>query len=593
MSKLPIPPDVLTQHVIALGKTRSGKSSKMRILVEWLLDHEKPVCMIDPKGDWWGIKSSADGKRAGYPVVIFGGEHADVALNPHAGAAVAELVATGNRPALIDLGGWMVGERTRFFVDFAAAFFKQTRGARFLVIDEVHNFAPQGRVMDPDAGKMLHWANRLASEGSGKGITVLAASQRPQKVHKDFVTSMETLIACKVIHKLDRDAIKDWIDGCADLAKGKEVLQQLAGMQKPEAWVWSPEIDFGPERITWPMFKTYDSFKPRAADVGKLKGWAEVDLEDVRGKLSAAIEEAKANDPRVLRARVAELERDLAKLGKLEGDLRTAIAAPDPAATDRAYKDGYNQGHEHGFGAGTQATYKQFNALRSAAVAFRDRVSDAMAATVALPEWQDTPKPPTAPAPPKRATVADQARLDNLEHARAVKSVTGVQPRRAPSGDGTGEKLTKAERLILTALAQYPNGRSKTQVALLTGYAHTGGGFNNAVYSLRVRGLIADAWDGLQITDQGSAALGPFDPLPHGDALLKHWLRQLSKAEREVLEVLTRAYPASLSKEALARATPTGYEATGGGFNNAIYRLRSLELIRGRGELVASEDLFG
>ena len=74
----------------------------MRVLVEHLLSEGKPVCIVDPKGDWHGLRSSADGKRAGYPIVIFGGEHGDVPLNAHAGAAVAELIATGNRPALID-----------------------------------------------------------------------------------------------------------------------------------------------------------------------------------------------------------------------------------------------------------------------------------------------------------------------------------------------------------------------------------------------------------------------------------------------------------------------------------------------------------
>jgi len=93
--KLLLPSAALAQHVIGLGKTGSGKSSKMRLIVEGLLDDKKPVTIIDPKGDWWGIKSSASGKRAGYPVVIFGGEHADVPLNAHAGAHVAELVSTG------------------------------------------------------------------------------------------------------------------------------------------------------------------------------------------------------------------------------------------------------------------------------------------------------------------------------------------------------------------------------------------------------------------------------------------------------------------------------------------------------------------
>jgi hypothetical protein len=225
-----------------------------------------------------------------------------VPLNAHAGAHVAELVATGNRSCLIDLGGWMVGDRTRFFIDFAATLFKMTRGARHLVIDEVHNFAPQGKIMDPDAGRMLHWANRLASEGRGKGLTIIAASQRPQKVHKDFLTSCETLIACKVIHKLDRDSIKDWIDGCADPAKGREVLASLAQMKKPEAWCWSPEIDFGPELVTFPMFKTYDSFKPQAADAGKLTGWAVGGSRGGEGEARHVVEEAKKNDPRELNA---------------------------------------------------------------------------------------------------------------------------------------------------------------------------------------------------------------------------------------------------------------------------------------------------
>ncbi|MGH9685271.1 MAG: helicase HerA domain-containing protein [Candidatus Acidiferrales bacterium] len=65
MSSIVIPEKVFDQHIIVLGKTRSGKSSAMRYLVEHLLDESKPVCIIDPKGDWWGIKSSATGKSSG------------------------------------------------------------------------------------------------------------------------------------------------------------------------------------------------------------------------------------------------------------------------------------------------------------------------------------------------------------------------------------------------------------------------------------------------------------------------------------------------------------------------------------------------
>jgi hypothetical protein len=39
-------------------------------------------------------------------------------------------------------------------------------------------------------------------------------------------------------------------------------------------------------------------------------------------------------------------------------------------------------------------------------------------------------------------------------------------------------------------------------------------------------------------------------------------------------------------------AANAGYEANGGGFNNALGRLRTLDLVHGRGELRASSNLF-
>jgi hypothetical protein len=39
-------------------------------------------------------------------------------------------------------------------------------------------------------------------------------------------------------------------------------------------------------------------------------------------------------------------------------------------------------------------------------------------------------------------------------------------------------------------------------------------------------------------------------------------------------------------------ADKAGYETNGGGFNNALGRLRTLELVQGRGEIRASDNLF-
>ena len=193
--------------------------------------------------------------------------------------------------------------------------------------------------------------------------------------------------------------------------------------------------------------------------------------------------------------------------------------------------------------------------------------------------------------------MADPAR--RVTPRRLSRQITGLNVQRdrrtdrvasAESLDGPF-KLAAGERRILTALAQYPQGRSKVQVAVLTGYAATGGGFNNYLGALRSRGLIEGDGDRLTITEAGIQALGSWEPLPTGSGLIDYWRGRLGKAERLILETLTQAYPDALTKEEVAARA--GYEANGGGFNNALGRLRTLELVQGRGELRASDNLFG
>jgi DNA helicase HerA-like ATPase len=75
-----LPIDAVTQAIGIVAKRRVGKSYTARRFAEQLLNAGQQVVIVDPKGDWWGIRSSADGKAPGFPVVILGGEHGDVPL---------------------------------------------------------------------------------------------------------------------------------------------------------------------------------------------------------------------------------------------------------------------------------------------------------------------------------------------------------------------------------------------------------------------------------------------------------------------------------------------------------------------------------
>ena len=81
------------------------------------------------------------------------------------------------------------------------------------------------------------------------------------------------------------------------------------------------------------------------------------------------------------------------------------------------------------------------------------------------------------------------------------------------------------------------------QVAVLTGYAASGGGFNNYLGALRSQGLIQGNGDELRIAEAGIRTLGSWEPLPTGSALVGYWRNRLGKAERLILETLTQAFP--------------------------------------------------
>lgn len=555
-----LPSKILDQHLVVLGKTGAGKSSALRHIVEHLLDQKKRVCIIDPKGDWWGIKSSADGKSAGYPVIAFGDfkteKASDVPINQQSGKHVAELITSGNRPAIIGFRGWMTSHMVQFWIDFASAIFNANSGELYLVGDEFHNFAPKGKIMDPQAGKCLHWSNRLLSEGRGLGIVCLIASQRPQKVHNDALTSCETLVAMRVIHAADRAAVEDWIKGCGDKERGKEVLNSLAGMARGEAFVWSPEIDFGPKRLTFPMFQTFDSFAPPQLQKKiSERGWADVDLNEVKEKLSSVIEEQKANDPRELRKEIANLKSELAKKSKeqvVSGPKIEIqrIEVPVIKAEDIARLSD--------FAVTLEKMNEQFQAMLSAVRTYR------------------------APLPSVKEM---RGIFSPVKKEVLTKAPVSSQNVNCNGGDVS---LGRCERAILTALAQYPNGRSTPQIAILTGYSGTSGGFNNSLSKLRSSGFITRSQP-VQITQEGLDALGNWEPLPTGEALLRYWESKLGRCERVILQQLASTYPNGLTASEIAAAT--GYSSGSGGFNNSLSRLRTLELINRGQPIRISEEL--
>jgi DNA helicase HerA-like ATPase len=66
-----LPIEAVTQTFAILAKRGVGKTYTASVMAEEMLAAGQPIIAIDPTGAWYGLRSE-------YPVVIFGGEHADV-----------------------------------------------------------------------------------------------------------------------------------------------------------------------------------------------------------------------------------------------------------------------------------------------------------------------------------------------------------------------------------------------------------------------------------------------------------------------------------------------------------------------------------
>ena len=142
---------------------------------------------------------------------------------------------------------------------------------------------------------------------------------------------------------------------------------------------------------------------------------------------------------------------------------------------------------------------------------------------------------------------------------------------------------------MMIALAQRPRGLTNRQLGVRAGVSSRSGTFATYLSRARSQGWI-DGRGVLTITDAGRAALGAYDPLPEGGALADYWLRELGESgAARILRALLDAYPEALDAATLGERASISHRS--GTFATYLSRLRSLELVTGRGELRASEEL--
>lgn len=577
--ELSLPLNFLSLRRVVFGGSGSGKTAFGRVLYEEATAAGVLCGAVDLKGDWWGLKATADGRADGIAVVIFGGEHQDVPLDEAGGASLADIVVDLRQPFIVDLENLSKGKQLRFLGQFFERLYDRNREPLVLFCDEADRYAPQ-KPMSPEANVCLGAVEDVAKRGRKHGIFATFITQRNASLNKGVSELCDVAVVFRTPGPRDQEAVEDWFSTKATRAQRDVVMQDLAGMPTGTAVVCSAHPDvklFTTVPIRAP--RTFDS--SATPEIGKRqivpKRLAQPDLDALRTRMAATIEKAKATDPRALQAEVVRLKRELAAAQKM---------VPTPATVETrtrevkvaVLKDGQIDRLERLY-AKVEATAVLFmeaaGKLRAGAVDIRAAVGEVK--TLTAPRGPESPF--AGPRPPRPSAEVQATRPPR--YVRAAVSTNGI---------------TGPEQRILDALAWCESlGITEPEqpaAAFLAGYTYGAGAWNNPRGSLRSKGLVEYRGVRLALTDGGRALAHVSEAALTTEELHRRVLGRLPGPEQRLLRVLLDAYPQPLDCEEHARRAK--YEPGCGAYNNPRGRLRSLGLVEypSPGTVVARSLLF-
>lgn len=575
--KFPLPDAVLDSDIAILGRKGGGKTITAKLIAERLLTLKRRVLILDPLSIWHGLRSSRDGKSAGFPVAIFGGEHADYPLDPLAAKAFAEVIARENLPAILDIADLSKSAQQSFLTKFLQELRRVNRDPLTIVLEEADVFAPQSP--QGDDSKALHaeidW---IARRGRSRGFRLVTVCQRPARLAKDVLTQASVLISHVLPSSHDRDAVKAWVDGNGDPEKAREVYKTLASLHVGEAWIWSTVQDAAfLKRAQFPMISTLDTSSTPKAGERKIeqKTIADVDVSAIK----AALEKAKA--PKLDR-------KELHKPG-------VVISAVDGVKIDAAVIRGQKEGY-----AAAYAEFMKLLPALSAAIAqaaatdteqFLKRFTTAIDKEIAkifhIPKRTRGPRDVVANLQdPANLTLPSQELIKSPERyaVRLDKGGLDYTFEQAAAVDGPASfhaDLNKAQTAIMESLAFWSSVGNATptraQVAAVSGYSVRSSHFANMLSDLKTSLRIKYQGDGIR-------ALVYLPGIP-AETARSRFFATLEARQRSIVTSLSSTSPQG--RDELAEAVEMS--PTSSHYSNMLSGLRTLDVIN-RGDPIALTD---
>lgn len=300
------------RRITGVGKSGSGKTNTMHVVVEGWLDAGLPLTILDPMRQFRVLKDH-------YPVVVAGRwKHAHVEISEKNAAALARISYERGLPMVLDLSLYDEPEQDSILLAYLGALWKLIRSREDdeltpygLFIDEAQLYVPEGARSD-----LSDLVIDLAKRGRFFQVTSMVATQRPADIRKVFLTGANMLIAHRMMMGTDTKIIGETVS-----LPQKELNQLVRRMQSGGAIIIADADMVG-------IDEDYLQVKVRLRRTAPVDGEAAV--VEPRGAApqidSALLDELKAlrtppEDPDTDEATAALIAELRAEIVRLEGDL--------------------------------------------------------------------------------------------------------------------------------------------------------------------------------------------------------------------------------------------------------------------------------
>jgi uncharacterized protein len=556
--QLSLPADAATQKIAFIGRTGSGKTYGAGVMVEKMLLAGIQVVILDPVGVWYGLRMPAHVSFPGFAIPVFGGLHGDIPLESTAGALVADLVVDKGMALVLDVSQFESdADKARFARAFADRFFflkKSSPSPVHLVIEECQEFIPQ----EPrgDETHMLHAFTRMWKLGRNFGIGGSLITQRPQEVSKKVLNQTELLFAFQMTGSHERKAIKEW---AGDKGVERDLVDELPGLAVGSCFAWSPQWLRFNDRITFREKMTVNtSSTPTSGERVKSRSVTPVDLHEISEQMKATVERAKDNDPKELKAKIRDLQGQLASAP-------SKMVVRDVRILD---KDDVTL---------LSSTLSRLQEIASKLPAMQRDIADSMHVFADLGKRIERARTDIPPVQiPSTKSPVDRKRE---ELRGSGQNIVADAVRVVLKGISDGALTPPLQKILavvwmLGARRLTPN---REMVARWLDLHPNGGTYNTNLGHLRREGYI----DGFTFLEK---AADTFIVLPTGfDAAL----HPLDDGQRRIMEFLRDNEGKTFTREGLAEGLVL--HPNGGTYNTNLGRLRCMGLIPERGEIYLTE----